>query len=567
MPNEVCRERILSEDYRDFIVSSLQEDVFTDRFPGEVCRQESTNFYQMFYVNQQDADPIQFDRYPYNSVPKCYTLIDVETMTQSGITQVQNYPTLSLQGSGVLIGFVDTGIDYQNPIFRNLDGSTRIVGLWDQTIQEGEPPEGMFYGTEYREAQINEALRSDNPLTVVPSRDENTHGTFLASLAAGGVNEENQFIGAAPDAQIAMVKLKPAKQYLRDFYLIRTDAPCYQENDIMLGITYLNQLAERLGLPLVICIALGTNLGSHSANSPLAAILEVYANVANRAVVVGGGNEANQRHHYLGQLEDANDAEQIEIRVGENVSGFCTELWSDALNLLAISILSPSGEQTYRFPIRSEETDSYTFVLERTTVTIDYKVFVERLNAELIFFRFLNPTPGIWKIVVEPVRVEEGQFHMWLPMTEFLENEVFFLESNPDYTITEPSSTLSGMTVAFYNGDNNSIDIQSGRGYTRGNRVKPDFAAPGVNVTGAVARNQFATRTGSSIAAGITAGAAALIMEWVVYRLQQKTIDSTQIRNLLVLGTDKRPNEEYPNREWGYGTLNVYNTFETIRRI
>jgi subtilisin family serine protease len=97
--------------------------------------------------------------------------------------------------------------------------------------------------------------------------------------------------------------------------------------------------------------------------------------------------------------------------------------------------------------------------------------------------------------------------------------------------------------------------------------VKPDFAAPGVNVTGAVARNQFATRTGSSIATGITAGAAALIMEWVVYRLQQKTIDSTQIRNLLVLGTDKRPNEEYPNREWGYGALNVYNTFETIRRI
>ena len=567
MPNEVCRERILSEEYRDFIVSSLQEEMFTERFPNEVCKQESTNFYQMFYVNQEEADPIRFDRYPYNSVPKCYTLIDVDAMTQSGITQVQNYPTLNLQGSDVLIGFVDTGIDYQNPVFWNLDGSTRIVGVWDQTIQEGEPPEGMFYGTEYREEDINAALRSENPLTVVPSRDENTHGTFLASLAAGSVNEENQFIGAAPDARIAMVKLKPAKRYLKEFYLIRTDAPCYQENDIMLGVSYLNQLADRLGLPLVICIGLGTNMGSHSANSPLTAILEVYANIANRAVVIGGGNEANQRHHFLGRVENASDAVQVEIRVGENVSGFCTELWSDALNLLAVSVISPSGEQTYQFPIRSEETDTYTFVLERTTVSIDYKVFVERLNAELVFFRFLNPTPGIWKIVVEPVKVEEGEFHIWLPVTEFLENEVFFLQSNPDYTITEPSSTLSGMTVAFYNGDNNSIDIQSGRGYTRGNRIKPDFAAPGVNVVGAVARNQFATRTGSSIAAGITAGAAALIMEWVVYRLQQKTIDSTQIRNLLVLGTDKRPNEEYPNREWGYGSLNVFHTFETIRRI
>lgn len=567
MPNEVCRERILSEEYRDFIVSELQENVFTQRFPGEVCRQDTSLFYQMFYVDGERADPIQFDRYPYNTVPKCYTLLDTEAMTQSGILQVQNYPTLQLQGSDVLIGFVDTGIDYQNPLFRNLDGSTRIVGLWDQNIQEGEPPEGMFYGTEYGEEAINEALRSENPLTVVPSRDENSHGTFLASLAAGGVNEENQFIGAAPDAQIAMVKLKSAKQYLKDFYLIRTDAPCYQENDIMLGVTYLNQLAERLNLPLVICIALGTNMGSHTANSPLTSLLDIYGNIANRAVVIGGGNEANQRHHFLGQAQNQNDVKQVEVRVGENVTGFCMELWSDALNLLAVSVISPSGEQTYRFPIRSERTESYTFVLERTTITVDYKVFVERLNAELVFFRFLNPTAGIWKIVVEPVQVEEGQFHLWLPVTEFLENEVYFLQSNPDYTITEPGSTLSGMTVGFYDGNNNSIAIQSGRGYTRSERIKPDFAAPGVNVTGATMRNQFATRTGSSIAAGITAGAAALIMEWVVYRLQQKTIDSSQIRNLLVLGTEKRPNEIYPNREWGYGSLNVYNTFETIRRI
>ncbi len=567
MPTPSCREQILSENYRDFIVSQFQQSIFRDRFPGDVCHQETGPFYETIYVDSRLADPIRFDSYPYNSIPKCYTLLDTEAMTQAGIIQVQNYPTLNLQGSEVLIGFVDTGIDYQNPIFRNLDGSTRIVGLWDQTIQDGEPPEGFSYGTVYEENEINQALRSDNPFSIVPSRDENSHGTFLASLAAGGVNEENEFIGAAPDAQIAMVKLKPAKRYLKDFYYIRTDAPCYQENDIMLGVTYLNQLAERLGLPLVICIALGTNMGSHSANSPMTSLLELYANIANRAVVIGSGNEANQRHHYFGRLERVSETEQVEIRVGENVNGFCAELWSDALNLLAVSVVSPSGEATYRFAIRREVTDSYTFVLERTTVTVDYKVFVERLNAELIFLRFQNPTPGIWTIVVEAVQVEEGEYHIWLPMTEFLENEVYFLQSNPDYTITEPGSTLSGMTVAFYNGSNNSIAIQSGRGYTRGERIKPDFAAPGVNVTGLSTRNQFVTRTGSSIATGITAGAAALIMEWVVYRLQQKTIDSTQIRNLLVLGTEKRANEIYPNRTWGYGTLDVYNTLENIRQI
>ncbi len=562
-----CREQILSEDYRDFLVSNLQEDLFREKFPSNECEQEIGFFYKSIYVNQEQADPIQFDRYPYNSVPKCFTLLDVSAMEQAGILAVQNYPTLSLQGSGVLIGFVDTGIDYQNPIFRNLDGSSRIVGIWDQTIQDGMPPNGFIYGTEYRKEQIDAALRSEAPLSVVPSVDTNGHGTFMISLAAGSVNEENQFIGAAPDAGIAVVKLKPAKQYLKDFYLISTDAPCYQENDIMLGIAYLNQLAEELDLPLVICIALGTNLGSHAASSPLTNLLEVYGNIANRAVVIGGGNEANQRHHYLGQIETVNQEQAVEVRVGDNVNGFCMELWCDALNLLAVSIVSPSGEQTYRFPVRSERTESYTFVLERTTVTIDYKVFVERLNAELIFFRFVGPTIGIWKINVEAIQIQEGQYHMWLPVSEFLENEVFFLTSNPDYTITEPGSTISGITVGFYNGNDNSVAIQSGRGYTRGERVKPDFVAPGVDVIGVTNRNQFVERTGSSVAAGITAGAAAILMEWVVYQLQQKTIDSTQIRNLLVLGTTKRPNESYPNREWGYGQLNVYNTFETIRQI
>ena len=207
---------------------------------------------------------------------------------------MQNYPTLELQGSGVLIGFVDTGIDYQNPIFRNLDGTTRIAGIWDQTLQDGMPPEGFLYGTEYTEDMINEALRSDTTQEMVPTSDEQGHGTFLASIAAGGASEEEEgFLGAAPDAQIAVVKLKEAKRYLKEFYLINTDAPCYQENDIMLGVTYLNNLANKLELPLIICIALGTNMGSHSANSPLTSQLDIYANTANRAVVIGSGNEAN----------------------------------------------------------------------------------------------------------------------------------------------------------------------------------------------------------------------------------------------------------------------------------
>ncbi len=511
--------------------------------------------------------PLTFENYSYNSVPKCYTLLDTAAMTQAGILQVQNYPTLNLQGSGVLIGFIDTGIDYQNPVFRNLDGSTRIAGIWDQTIQTGEPPQGLFYGTEYRREQIDEALRSDNPLRIVPSVDEVSHGTFLASLAAGGANEENEFIGAAPDATIAVVKLKPAKQYLKDFFEIHTDAPCYQETDIMLALKYLNQLANELEMPMVICVALGTNTGSHSTQSPLSGLLEIYSNLLNRAIVIGAGNEANQRHHYLGRVQNANDTREVEIRVASDVDGFCMELWTENPNVLSVTVVSPSGGRTPTFSVRTNETQEYRYIFEGTEIAIDYKLFLARSDSSLVFFRLKNPTEGIWKVIVEPIQVAEGTFHIWLPVTEFLQNEVYFLEPNPDYTVTDPGNVITGITVGYYNGTDNGVAISSGRGYTRSEVIKPNFVAPGVNVTGAVARNQFAERTGSSIAVAITAGASALLLEWIVYQLEGGAPDSVQIRNLLTLGTERTPNEIYPNRVWGYGRLNLYQTFDELRRL
>lgn len=563
----ICRERVLSNDYRDFIVSQLDEEEFETLTTEDTCEQEMEFVYKVIHVEKERADPIGFDRYSYNSIPKCYTLTDIAAMTQAGITQVQNYPTLNLQGTGVMIGFIDTGIDYQNPVFRNLDGSTRVAGIWDQTIQDGIPPQGFLYGTEYTREQIDMALRSDNPFSIVPSRDEQSHGTFLASIAAGGADADNQFLGAAPDATIAMVKLKPAKQYLKDFYQIHTENTCYQETDIMLGLKYLNELAERLELPLVICIALGTNQGGHSALSPLSGLLEIYSNLSNRAIVIAAGNEANQRHHYLGQSENVNDIKEVEIRVSSGVDGFCMELWTENPNIMTVTVVSPSGGTTSKLPIRSNETQEYRFVFEGTRITINYKLFLERSNAEMVFFRLEGPTEGIWKVIVEPVQVAEGVFHIWLPVTEFLQNEVYFLESNPDYTITEPGSTITGMTVGFYNGSDNSIAISSGRGYTRGGIIKPNFVAPGVNVTGASTRNQFTKRSGSSIAAGITAGASALLLEWIVYQLGEGAADSIQIRNLLTLGTERTLNEVYPNRTWGYGRLNLYRTFDELRRL
>ena len=131
------------------------------------------------------------------------------------------------------------------------------------------------YGTAYSQEELNQALGMEDPFSLVPSRDENGHGTFLAGVAAGSALPQQSFSGAAPEALIAIVKLKPAKEYLKEIFYVTGSAPAYQSTDIMLGIRYLILLADALKKPLVICIGLGSNQGSHSGSSPLDSMLSV----------------------------------------------------------------------------------------------------------------------------------------------------------------------------------------------------------------------------------------------------------------------------------------------------
>lgn len=568
MPDmKTCREQILSENYRDFIGNHVRTPFFDSIIQGTPCTQDAGFDYRCIYIPKELAEPITLSRFSYNSIPKCYAPMSMETLNQAGILPIQNYPTLQLKGQGVLIGFLDSGIDYENQIFRRIDGSTRIVAIWDQTVQSGTPPEGFAYGSEYTEEAINEALESEDPLSIVPSVDETGHGTFAASLAAGSAVPEEQFLGAAPEASIAMVKLKQAKQYLMDYYFIPRDTACFQETDLMLGLKYLNDLADRLGLPLVICITFGTSMGGHVGTLPFPYLIEGYSTKPNRITVIGTGNEADKRHHYYDRIENTSDTKTVEIRVGENVSGFALELWTEIPNIFSISIISPSGENTSRIPFRVGAEAELDFLFEKTKVTLDYRLLVEKSNSELIFFRFDAPAPGIWRIAVEPLSLGEGTFHMWLPLSEFLSGEVYFLESDPYYTLTSPANTNSPVIVSYYDGNTEGTAQASGRGYTRTQRINPDITAPGINVKGALPDGRFAARSGSCISSAVTAGAVALMLEWLIYDQKVPGIDSYQIKSLLILGAVRPRTMEYPNREWGYGQLNLYNTFEVMRQL
>lgn len=557
-----CSEAVYSEDYYDLLLAA---ELTLPDFLKDACIQKIDQEFSVIYVPKQGLPPLSISDYTYSAIPNCYTLLDQQVMEASGITRVQNQPVLSLRGQGVLVGLVDTGIDFQNQVFRNSDGSSRILRIWDQTI-EGDPPEGFIYGTEYTKEQINEALASDNTSSQLPHRDTNGHGTFMAGIAAGNEVQSEDFEGAAPYAEIVMVKLKPAKQYLRNFYYIPEKADAYQENDIMAGVAYLIQLAQTLKRPMAICLGLGTNSGDHSGGGVLSRYLDNASLTRNITLTVSAGNEVNARHHYYGEVTMDNAVDRVEINVEEQVPGFHLELWAKAPELYSVRVISPSGERVPSIRGSREGADQYRFVFENTVLTIDYRIVGETTGDQLIYMSFRGPTRGIWTIEVSNDYQVNGHYHMWLPITGLISGDVTFIRSNPDTTITEPGNAGPPMTVAGYNSAVGSIYVNSSRGYTADGRVKPDFAAPGVEVLGPAPGGRFVRRTGSSVAAAIATGASALFLEWAVGRGNQPQITTAQVQNELIRGANRVSGREYPNREWGYGTLNLYQSFEQMRR-
>ena len=235
-----CKEKILSDEYADFITDYVTADELSGTLPLDFCVHGIDSGYGVANVKRSMIPPMSVAYYGYSMIPALYGLMQTgdnifnpENLAAMENIRVQN-PPLSLQGTGVIVGFIDTGIRYRLDVFRRSDGSSRIMAIWDQTIQDGEPPEGFLYGTEYTRADIDRALTADVPELIVPSTDTDGHGTQMASAAVGSIlNQGLTFRGAAPLADIAVVKLKGAKQYLRDYYLVADDAAAYQEHDIM----------------------------------------------------------------------------------------------------------------------------------------------------------------------------------------------------------------------------------------------------------------------------------------------------------------------------------------------
>ncbi|MDE6313831.1 MAG: S8 family peptidase [Lachnospiraceae bacterium] len=555
----------VDENYASFIINYGASITFLERLKQMYTVYVISDTYAIIYLPIEEANLSSSAAYGYGSIPKCYAPMDLSSVNASGITRLQTHPFVPLRGNGVAIAMIDSGIDYTNPLFRNNDGSTRIAYLWDQTIESGTPPELFPFGSEYTADDINAALESNTPLEVLPSRDTDGHGTFLSGIAAGSENIEERFIGVAPESMLMVVKLKPAKTYLRDFFFITENATVYQEDDIMMALAYVKSCASRLSdIALSICLPFGTNMGSHTGSSSLSSYCNILSRLSPLVLSVAGGNEGNARHHYSETLEVSQEYHPVEFRVGDNVQGFSMEFWGDAPTSHSFIFQSPSGERQTLVLRPPYGEQNIRFIFVNTIIYINFALVENQTGRQLILFRFSNPAPGLWRLLVRNNTPFPVKIQLWLPVTSFLSDETYFLRPSPYTTITEPGNAENMITATAYDYRNDSLYLNAGRGFSADDSIVPTLAAPGVDIIGPLPNGRFVTRSGTSIAAAHTCGAAALFLEWSVVNQNLPFINGTSVKNYFIRGSRRPKDLQYPNPEWGYGILDLYNVFESL---
>ncbi|MCI9546236.1 MAG: S8 family peptidase [Lachnospiraceae bacterium] len=507
------------------------------------------NEYAVVTVPQDRLDAFISQPYiEYVEKPKRLFFAVNQARAASCITQVQISPW-NLNGQGVLVGIVDSGIDYHHPDFINEDGTTRIVKLWDQSVS-GNSPQGYALGAEFDAQQINQALEAptrQEAYQIVPSRDGSGHGTAVAGIAAGnGRASEGVYRGVAPESQLLVVKLGNPK---KDSFPRTTE--------LIQGVDYVIRQSIAMGMPLALNLSFGNNYGSHLGDTLLETYLTSVANLGRNCICVGMGNNGVDGLHTSGRLE-VGRTDRIEVSVGDYEPSLNIQLWKNYADQVDIYLTHPSSGTVG--PLY-EELGPQRYQLGQTQLLIYYGKPSPYSASQEIYFDFIPQDSyvdrGIWTITLDPRKVVDGQYNLWLPGGGVLNTGTRFYFQTPDATLTIPAAASRVISVGAYNSRTQSYAEFSGRGFLQmASGAKPDLVAPGVNIRTAQVGRDYTTVTGTSFATPFVAGAAALMMEWGIVRGNDPYLYGEKVKAYLRRGARPLPGfEVYPNAQVGYGAL------------
>ncbi len=462
----------------------------------------------------------------------------------------------NLTGAGVLVAVIDSGIDYRHPDFRNADGTTRIVALWDQTSvprsEEEKAPGGYSQGVEYTREQINDALQAQDAIAaaqMVPQTDTSGHGTHVAGIAAGnGRASGGANRGVAYESELIIVKLG-----------VPGGGSFPRTTELMTAVDYCIRMARELLMPLAVNLSFGNNYGSHSGTSLLETYLTDIAGYWKCNIVAGSGNEATKRVHTAGVL--GSREKRIELAVADYETGLNIQLWKSYSDQFTITLIHPNEN---RREVIAPVPGSNQFRMENTTVLVYYGEPSPYSQFQEIYFEFLPEEnayidSGIWQIVLMPERIVDGGYNLWLPAGSVTGTSTGFLDSVPETTLTIPSTAFGVITVGAYDSFTDAPAAFSGRGYTRAlDQIKPDLVAPGVDILSCAPGGGYASRTGTSMATPFVTGAAALLMQWGIVTGRDPYLYGEKIRAYLLKGARRLPSmSDYPNPHLGWGALCV----------
>lgn len=452
----------------------------------------------------------------------------------NAVQQGMNNP-FGLFGKGTIVAVIDTGIRAESMEFRNADGSTRILNIWDQTT-----------GTEYDRSQIDEALQNETKDTSgIPGADVLGHGTQVAAIACGSS-------GVAAQADILVVKLGLAA---------KNGFP--RTTQLMEALDYVVRKAIDYGKPLAVNISFGNNYGDHTGSSLLENFINDIADSWKCSICIGSGNEGLGAVHTGGTLTEDTE-ETVELAVSSYETGLSIQIWKDYWDDIAVEIIAPSGRNLGRIQensrvsrIRYEDMELLTYFGEPSPFRIRQEIYIDMIP-QTVYIQ-----SGLWKLRLIPRSIRNGRYDMWLPAQGALNFGTGFTSPDSASTFTIPSAAAKAVTVGAYDAGTGSAAPFSGQGYIveigGSLMVKPELAAPGVNVL-VPSVSGMARVSGTSYATPFVTGSAALLMEWGIVRGNDTFLYGEKLKAYLIKGAEPLAGAAVPDTQTGWGRLCLKNS-------
>lgn len=499
----------------------------------------------------------------YVAPDELFTTQEISPIGASKADFLQLELPLKLTGQGVTVAIVDTGIDYLSEEFIKENGETRIEYIWDQTIAstgKSIVPFGTVYDKNNIQDAINASKAGKSPYDIVPSKDENGHGTNMAGII-GARGKNPNLKGIVPECNFIVIKLIEYVTIKQKFNL---KPPTYDLFSIFPALEFLYRYSLSKNKPLVIYFPLGSNLGNHKGNGIFEQYIDAISSRSGIAVVTGAGNQGIGGYHASGQISQINESRLIQLYISEEQKFEITQIWINTPNVMYLEVISPSGESTGTLKALIREVNSYSFLFENTNIVV-YSYFPEELTGDQLFVvRFFNAKEGIWKFRLTGQSILDGKFNAWIPGTGFAVGGTGFIPSDPYGTIVSPSASNYTITAAAYNQNNNNVLEYSGMAFLDDYIDKIDVAAGGVNALTVAPNNTTAIVNGTSVSAAILAGTCAMLFEWGIVQGNYPNIYAQTVKAFIQRGAVQRSADVYPNPQWGYGILNVTKIFESM---